>query len=97
MPRTLQGYQVGLVVVIVTFCQNCCNSPLTHLLLCTLFAPQNFAEALFSIFLGTAVIPTSKEKQRLCKNFGKQIRYIMEDVQVVNITKNAVVFGRKIV
>ena len=39
-------------------------------LLSTLFAPQNFAEALFSISLGTAVVPRRNEKQRLCKIWG---------------------------
>ena len=40
---------------------------------CTLFAAQNFAEALFSISLGTAVIPTRNEKHRLSKILvGKQ-------------------------
>ena len=34
---------------------------------CTLFAPQNFAQAFFSISLGTAVIPRRNEKQRLSK------------------------------
>ena len=38
-----------------------------------LFAPQTFAEFLFSISLGTAVIPGRNEKQRLCKIWGGQI------------------------
>ena len=32
-----------------------------------LFAPQNFAQALFSISLGAAVIFNRNEKQRLCQ------------------------------
>ena len=43
------------------------NSPLIHLPQCTAFAPQNFAWALFSIPLGTAVIPRRNEKQRQCR------------------------------
>ena len=46
------------------------NSPLAHIPECTLFAAQNFAKALFSISLGTAVIPSRNEKQRLCKILG---------------------------
>ena len=54
---------------------------------CTLFAPQNFAQALFSISIGTAVIPRRNGKQRLFKIWGaggggEQIRYFMGDVQV---------------
>ena len=37
---------------------------------CTLFAPQNFAQALFSISIGTAVIPRRNGKQMLFKNLG---------------------------
>ena len=37
---------------------------------CTLFAPQNFAQALFSISIGTAVIPRRNGKQRLLKIWG---------------------------
>ena len=44
--------------------------------------PQNFAYALFSISLKTAVIPRRNEKQGLCKFRGGQIRCIMGDVQV---------------
>ena len=65
---------------------NFVHAPLAHLPYCTLFAPQNFAQALFSISLGTAVIPRrnemKKKKKRLCKNFGRQIRCFMGDVQV---------------
>ena len=54
--------------------------------ICTLFAPQNFAQALFSISFGTTVIPRRNGKQRLFKIWGaggrRQIRYIMGDVQV---------------
>ena len=46
------------------------HMPLAHLPLYTLFAPQNFAQALFSISLGKAVIPRRNEKQRLCKILG---------------------------
>ena len=46
------------------------NSPLAHIPKCTLFAAQNFAKALFSISLGTAVTPRRNEKQRLCIFFG---------------------------
>ena len=42
-----------------------CTSPIMHLI-----CPQNFASALFSVSLGTAVIPRRNEKQRLCKIFG---------------------------
>jgi len=35
-----------------------------------LFAPQNFALALFSVSLGTAVIPRRNGKQSLCKICG---------------------------
>ena len=42
--------------------------PITHLI-----CPQNFAKALFSISLRTAVVPMGNEKQRLCKIlWGKQ-------------------------
>ena len=44
-------------------------SSLAHLPKCTLFVSQNFAQVLFSISLGTAVIPKRNEKQRLCKLF----------------------------
>ena len=52
--------------------------PIMHLV-----CPQNFAyKALFSISLGTAVIPRRNEKQRLCKIWGGQIRCIMGNVEV---------------
>ena len=41
-----------------------CHFHISHIL-CTLFAPQNFAEALFSISLGMAAILRRNEKQRL--------------------------------
>ena len=44
--------------------------------------PKKNAYVLFSISLGTAVIPRRNEKQRLCKNFGGQIRCIIADAQV---------------
>ena len=37
---------------------------------------------MFSISLGTAVIPRRNKKQRFKQNFGGQIRCIMGDVQV---------------
>ena len=41
-----------------------------------LFAPQNFAQALFSISLGTAVTRKRNKKQRLCKISGaKKVYY----------------------
>ena len=43
------------------------HTPLTHLPKCILFAPQNFAQALFSISLGTAVIPRRNEKKCYAK------------------------------
>ena len=55
-----------------------------HLPKCTLFAPQNFAEALFLISVGTAVIPRRNENQKIMQNFGGQTRCIMGDVQVAN-------------
>ena len=55
----------------------------------TLFASQNFALALFSISLRTAVIPRRSEKQSFCKILGGrggggwgQKRCIMGDVHV---------------
>ena len=64
---------------------NFVHTPLAHLPYnCTLFAPQNFAQALFSISLGTAVIPRGNEmkKKKVIQNFGGQIRCFMGDVQV---------------
>ena len=52
---------------------NFVHTSFAHLPYCTLFAPQNFAQALFSISLGTAVIPRGnemKKKKRLCKILG---------------------------
>ena len=88
VPRTLQGYQVGLVVVIVTFCQSCCNSPRTDLLLCTLFAPITFCISIVFNFSWDDCNTKEKRKTKVMQNFGKQIRCIMGDVQVVNKTKN---------
>ena len=62
-------------------------SSLAHLPKCTLFVSQNFAQVLFSISLGTAVIPKRNEKQRLCKLFfflRGQTRSTMGDVQMAN-------------
>ena len=63
-------------------------SPIMHLI-CPLPLPppplptqKKITYALFSISLGTAVIPRRNEKQRLCKNFGGQIRCIIADAQV---------------
>ena len=64
-------------------------SPLAHLPERTLFAPPNFAKALFSISLGTAVIPGRNEQQRLCKILGGQIRCISGDVQKANVLFSA--------
>ena len=44
-----------------------CTSPIMQLISPSSPTPQNFAEALFSISLGTAVIPRRNEKQRLWK------------------------------
>ena len=51
---------------------NFVHTSFAHLPFCTLFVPQNFAQALFSISLGTAVIPRGNEmkKKRLCKILG---------------------------
>ena len=46
------------------------NSSLSHLPKCTLFAPQNFAQVLFSVPFEMAVIPRRNGKQRLYKIFG---------------------------
>ena len=65
-------------------------SSLAHLPKCTLFVSQNFAQVLFSISIGTAVIPKRNEKQRLCKLFffrevvRGQTRSTMGDVQMAN-------------
>ena len=40
-----------------------------------LICPQNFAKALFSISLGTVVIPRRNEKQTLCKILGGKVHY----------------------
>ena len=62
------------------------NIPHLHKSHDPLFAPQNFAKALFSISLGTAVLPRRNEKQRLCKICGEvgggHISCITGDVQV---------------
>ena len=76
-PRTLQGYQVGLVVVIVT--------------------PQNILHKHCCQFFLGGCNTKEKRKTKVMQNFGKQIRCIMGDLQVVNKTKNVVVFGRKMV
>ena len=65
---------------------NFVHAPLAHLPYCTLFAQQNFAQALFSISLGIAVIPRrnemKKKKKKVIQKFGRQIRCFMGDVQV---------------
>ena len=48
-----------------------------------LFAPQKFAQALFSISLGIIVLPRRNEKQSYEK-FEGQIRYIIPDVANFN-------------
>ena len=56
------------------------TSPIMHLICPPSPSPppqKKIAHALFSISLGTAVIPRRNENQRLCKNFGGQIRCIM--------------------
>ena len=53
-----------------------CTSPI-----CTLFAPQNLAQELFLISLGTAVIPRINEKKNYAK-FWEAKKCIMGDVQV---------------
>ena len=62
------------------------NSPLVHLPKGTLFAPQNFAKALFLISLGMVIIPSRKKKKKtkVMQNFGGQKRCIIRDVQMVN-------------
>ena len=77
VPRTLQGYQVGLVVVIVT--------------------PKTFCISIVVNFSWDGCNTKEKRKTKVMQNFGKQIRCIMGDLQVVNKTKNVVVFGRKMV
>ena len=47
---------------------------------------KNFAKALFSISLGTAVIPRRTEKQRLCKIRGQK-RCIMGNVEMCGVYK----------
>ena len=60
------------------------HSPI-HISHNALYLPPKFCIlALFLISLGTAVIPRRNEKQRLCKNFGGQMRSITGDVQVAN-------------
>ena len=63
------------------------NTPLAHLPKCTLFAPQNFAEALFSCSLGQLLYPAemkTKVMQNLVGVGGGQTRCIMGDVQIEN-------------
>ena len=62
-----------------------CTSPIMHLI-----CPPKILHkhALFSISLGTAVIPRRNEKQRVMQNLGGQIRCIMGDVQVQQQSKN---------
>ena len=50
---------------------NFVHAPLAHLPYCTLFAPQNFAQALFSISLGIAVIPRRNEMKKKKKGYAK--------------------------
>ena len=64
------------------------NSPLAHIPKCTLFAAQNFAKALFSISLGTAVTPRRNEKQRLCKILGGK-RGVLWEMCLLQIDENA--------
>ena len=45
---------------------------------------KKFALALFSISLGTAVIPRRNEKQ-VMQNYGWKIRCIMGEMQVANV------------
>ena len=63
-----------------------CTSPIMHLI-----CPPKILHkhALFSISLGTAVIPRRNEKQRVMQNLGGrgQIRCIMGDVQVQQQSK----------
>ena len=68
-----------------------CTSPTMHLI-----CPPKILDkhALFTVSLGTAVIPRRNEKQRVMQNRGGQIRCIVGDVQVQvqqqskNIEKN---------
>ena len=61
-----------------------CTSPTMHLI-----CPPKILDkhALFTVSLGTAVIPRRNEKQRVMQNRG-QIRCIMGDVQVQQQSKN---------
>ena len=56
--------------------------------------PQNFAQSLLLLSLGTTVIPRGNEKQTLCKSLGGQTDCIMGDVQMVNLQKFA--YSRRI-
>ena len=61
-----------------------CTSPTMHLI-----CPPKILDkhALFTVSLGTAVIPRRNEKQKVMQNRG-QIRCIMGDVQVQQQSKN---------
>ena len=61
-----------------------CTSPTMHLI-----CPPKILDkhALFTVSLGTAVIPRRNEKQRVMQNRG-QIRCIVGDVQVQQQSKN---------
>ena len=62
-----------------------CTSPTMHLI-----CPPKILDkhALFTVSLGTAVIPRRNEKQRVMQNRGGQIRCIVGGVQVQQQSKN---------
>ena len=59
--------------------------------------PKTFCISIVVNFSWDGCNTKEKRKTKVMQNFGKQIRCIMGDLQVVNKTKNVVVFGRKMV